>query len=420
MRNWICIGLLAILAGGNNSWAQTILSQAEYQPGAAHRCGLHVRSEFGTNSDAITNQFLFGFIDGRTVTESDKDKIMDRTAPLNRAGFDINNGVAFSWRGKNQAVGSGFWVSVFDRQHLNASFTDDMLEVALYGNKRFAGQEAVFDGFSLNFYRYQQAEFGIARALSPRSRVGVGLALIKGEENLEMESDFMRLYTSPLGDELRLNTLLLVNETDTTNKGFEKFNGWGTAISGFWETTLSSPKANNRVVLRLEAWDIGFINWNSNSVRYNIDTLYRYEGTEIVDIFDLQDSVFEAITADTILDELTEGASQGSYTSYLPPQLQASVRVFWKSFELWTGVHHRFTANYLPYAFAQGRYTVAKHWKVGLLAGAGGFGTANLGMDVTFESSHWMIQGGTRNLEGVISPRNFGGTNLFVQLNRYF
>lgn len=388
--------------------AYTIHDSLEYQLGFV--------SEFNINSSGLTNAFLHGFINGRFVTEAEKERMLNRNGNTYRAGYEMINGVFASIPFKN--IGgrkSSLSFSLADKQHLNASYTRDAMQLALMGNKSFAGEDAILDGTNANFYRYQEFRTTLHFSLSERTKAGFGLALLKGEEHVSLQANYARLFTHANGTSLTLNTDIFGNQSDTANKGIGAWNGTGTSVQLYIQQQVGKD-----AWLRLELNDFGFINWNGNSVRYPVDTIYTYRGAGIENIFDLRDSVIEFISPDSLLNDLTSKSYNGHYSSLLPFVMQLTFYKKFNSSDLWVGTLHRFNANQLPYFFGRYRYEILPRFKVGGLVGVGGYGTFNAGLELAYTSNHWCVEVGTRNLEGIAFFRRFGGTSAFVGLKYAF
>ncbi len=413
MKHILSILLISISIVGSATAQQ--LWQSTVQTPDSFKVGINVLGEGLSNSNAITNAFFFGFVNGRFVSDGEKEKIMDRAKGLNRFGNDGTYGVQVTLPGK---CVKHHTFGVAERYHADGQLSNEALELTLYGNKRFAGEEINMDDTRLRYIRWKEIRYGFVADLSGGYSAGVSVAGIWGDQNVNISTDYARLYTSLTGEQIRLNGTLLLQQSDTAQPGPHAFNGIGFGVSGFIRKELKSAKATSGF-LQLEVQDAGAIYWNNNSVQYPVDTLYVYNGTEIDRILDLQDSEIDPLTPDSIADLITPESTNGRYHTLLPATVQLSLHQDFANYDAVVGMNHRFFASYSPFFFTRIRYKTG-NWRLGGNAGLGGYGTWQLGIEAAYEAEHYQIMAGTRNLEGIALWQTMGGTSAFVSLTFFW
>ena len=415
LKNWILLfsGIIIsdLVIGQSNSYSPVAIldSQSVF---------IQAFSEGFSNSTSITNSFFFGFGNGRYVTDDEKQKMLDRAKSTVLSGMDANYGLKFGWKPKKFKT-IQLEAGVAEKYHIDATLTKDAIEMALYGNKGFAGEEANLDNMRIRYTRWQDAHIGFAMLDNTRRwNYGVSIHGLFGNQNFDVSTDYARLYTSETGTQLQLNGSITGNQSDTSRQETYELNGWGLGVSGFVQLNLKLNEKAEEGWIRLELNDFGYINWSDRSSRYKVDTLYYYEGTYVEDIF-TADSNLVALTPDSIFNDLTAGSYNGTYTTFLPASIQLSLFQSFEKYDVWVGANYKIAASYNPYFFTRVRYKW-EHFRVGGLVGVGGYGTFNLGLDAAYQAKNWQIQIGTRNLEGLALWQYFGGTSAYAGITRFF
>lgn len=377
------------------------------------------------NSTAFTDQFLYGFLDGRKLSNSDKDNMIDRTASQNRFGLQSTSQLFVAKKITNSKVKnwlhSTFYLKVADRQILNLEFADNLLKLGLYGNRQFAGQNVDLGNFDLNFFRFQQIQLGWIQETTERT-YGIGISYLNGERQLNIDSDELTLYTSELGDVANIQTKLEAYQSDTSNNNFLANNGNGASIDLFYEHKFCfehNEKAWD-VTARLDISDVGFISWNDRSTHYDIDSSYNYIGTEVEDLFDLGDSILNFVTPDSIYDALTTRTKKKSHTTYLPPTVHSSLTFGNGIWNYTFGTIFKINANYYPYGYFRPIRNINRYIRAGGSIGYGGYGTFSYGLEAYFNYKKFQLGIGSKHLEGVTLPNRSGGNQLFVTLKTTF
>ena len=390
------------------------------------KVSLGKRGNYNLNSTVFTNRLFYRLLDGNHVSERDVDRMQSRTSPYNNIGYNFDLDAYASFRPDSlfnrEMKNHTFYFRLADRQLINAQFSDDFVDFTLMGNRNFAGSEANFDQFNLEISRFQQIQIGAFHHFESGNVVGASIGFLNGEQNQLIDSDFFRVQTEIDGNSLSASSLLTIQQTDTNNTGFLSNNGAGASIDLYFQKMLSSSDGSSRK-LTFELQDLGFIRWNANSINYQIDTTYTFEGVFIEDIFNLNDSALSASNPDSLIDDFLGDGSPGAYTYWLPARLMVNYSVHKANgtFYRFGGIY-RFQANMLPYIYGQYGKQLKPNLSLAGTLGLGGYGMINLG----FESRlHWNWANldfhiASNNLEGLILPMFSGGTSLFVGVQKRF
>lgn len=388
------------------------------------RFSVGTRALYSLNSTVFTNRFFYRLLDGNHIADRDLDRMKNRAGFYNNLGFtfDVDAYAAFKPDSlfKNSNASTTFFVKISDRQLANARFSNQMAQFALKGNQSFAGKKANFNNFDLEFSRFQQFQVGSIFQLDSLNSAGISLSFLNGEQNQQIKTDDFDVFTEWDGNSITAEGSLTIQQSDTDNVKFLANNGWGFSTDFFYEMVLKTTE-NSKQSIRFEATDLGFIQWNQQSVDYTIDTSYTFDGVYIDDIFDLNDSILSAARPDSIIDEFTGDGTKGSYSYFLPVRLAVEYTSLQQDGSYYKlGALYRFKANMLPYIYGQYGRKIKPNWELAGNLGLGGYGIFNLGVSTRVTYAGFDFMAATNNLEGVVVPMFSGGTSLFLAIQKKF
>ena len=360
------------------------------------------------------NKLLWGgYIDNDMKKQSSK-----YLKAKNNLGINLNYDVSAFIKGNNKI---DFLIGIKEQQIINATYTSDFYNLMFYGNQAYKGLTANLAGTNVNALRFQEVKFGaILHKFDSIAKIGVSISFIKGEQLFFVKANKgSSLYTSGDGSELIFNSNFSMALSDPAKQKLSSFNGVGASADIFFETPYKS-KAGKRSVLIVNANNIGFIHWFSNSVQYNSDSTLRFSGYHINNILDLKDSTLNKINGDSIFRSLTN-ARRESFNVNIPANLVIINKIYFgkQLFCLATGFRQIFNANYIPYVFIEPEYRV-KNVTFALHTGYGGYVRLNVGASVTWNSKEWYLKIGSNSLQGYILPKISSGQGLFFSFAKKF
>jgi len=379
-------------------------------------------ADYGLNSNSFTAEFISKFYKGGYINKDLKDGVLDKTKLRNRIGADGNMGiyVAYTPDSFMHKKNIGFFLSLRDRQHFDARFSRDFYKLAFYGNAQFAGKTAYLSDFNLNFVRYQQLQFGFYTSkLDSVARLGVALSFLKGEQYASIYAKQADLYTSEDGQYINFATNMQIAQSDTAKKGLGAFNGAGASVDIFFEAPFKTKIGDAK--LSVSVSDIGLIRFNKKTLYLNQDSTFHFEGFQINNIYDLQDSTFANTSQDSIINKVAPFKKQ-AVTYTLPSVLTIMYHLqLSKRFALTEGIRYVYNGNYNLLLFAKADYWLNKKMNVSATVGWGGYGNFNYGVGLYGNlGKGYMIQVGSNNIEGFILPAKTAGMGAYVSLVKNF
>lgn len=359
-------------------------------------------------SNAYSNRYLFSVFGS---TPDQPANLLSHSRPIVNVGVDYTSGLSFSSYIKDQP----FFVSLEDRLHAHAQFTDDLYEFSIMGNQFFEDQQMIFSGS--NFTNFRVQSLGLGTFFSSRTnQVSLGLQLNYLNPNFFFRAKSLTgyLYTAENGSYLDLSSELEGQSAGSLNNGFLRSNGSGVSLNVFLNTQIQlldseKPHAN----LTLELTDVGFLNLNKNVRQFKQDTLILgYRGVDLFEINNL-DSLSEML--DFNLQENTE-----SFNYTLPFYAHLSLEQKFAQHSLKIGVINRNLEAYKTYVYLSDYHRLSDHFSALYQLGYGGYSYFNLGSGLRYTNQHFDIQLNTRNITAFLAQKNRLNTHFSLIFTTYF
>lgn len=381
-----------------------------------------LEGSFFYGSNGVSNKFMNHFISGNKIEKDDKIDAYKNLKSTNRFGADIN----FSLNAelpfntllgkKNMSLIVGFEMV----EHADVMFTEDFFKLAFDGNKQFAGEYADLGGTNINYFNYQQFNVGYIKYKKSKGRIareGVKFSIIKAQEHAAITMPRGNLFTEQYGREISFDVNYIYNSSDSLNKGLKAINGFGVSTDWFSEYNL---KNNDRVTVQIN--DLGFIQWNKKSIQLEADTIFNFDGIEIENVYDLNDSIVANISRDSLLNLVSTQRSKGGYSIALP----TSLNVFYTKnlnnrITIDVGGHYKILANYFSYLYTNLHYKFKSELVVQTHFAYGGYGRFNTGLVVAKKFKERVkCYIGSNNILALLSPSYTYSNSAFVGLKMYF
>lgn len=249
-------------------------------------------------SDGLNKDFLNTMIYGGFITDSMKTNWINLGDFNNNFYSEFSNG--FSFRSSQYNIG----FSAYDRNLINASFSDDFMRLVFYGNFNYQNETLNFSNTNIRIDRFQQ--YKIDYTLNYNStRIIVGASFLAGNHHSTFIVNNGSLFTDNDGIRLDLDYDLQAFITDTSSLDPFVRNGNGLALDISTEFMLENHK------IKIYLQDAGFIMWNSKSTILITDSNFSFTGLAISDVMSFNDSLINEYNS---VDELkTENKSVKTY-----------------------------------------------------------------------------------------------------------
>jgi len=381
-----------------------------------------IGGDYDLNSTAFTTSFLTKFYTGGYIDNDLKNSVLSRIKNTNRIGANFSYGVfgAFKLDSLCHNKNISIFFSVRDRFHFDAQFSKDFYEVGFYGNSKYAGKTANFNGFSLNMIRYQQFQIGLfSSKLDSAAHWGIGLSFLKGQQYLSVLAKKAELFTSADGQYIDFNTDMNAAKSDPMHNGISAFNGYGSSLDLYFEAPFQTRFGDSK--MRIAVSDIGFLYFNKQTSTLKQDSIFHYTGIRVNSINDIQNSTLGSTSKDSLINSIAPYKKQ-SYSATLPAVLDFTFQTnFNTHFHLIEGLRNVFNGNYNLLAYVKGNFYFNSKFMVTTSIGYGGYGYFNYGLGIFAKLGKGIaVYAGSNNIEGYIAPKKTSGQGLYFSLIKNF
>ena len=262
-------------------------------------------SEFNLETNAINGAIINKVFTSGYINNNLKNRIISLNEQSHVINLNLNT--SFIYREKiNNELSYNF--SFSDVNHVNTKFDNNILKLFLKGNAEYENEKLDFATTNIRINRYQQFKLFLDYQKN-KYGVGLGLSYIYGNHNLTLISKRGSIYTAPNGEYLDLNYDINSFVTDTSNLSPFEHNGNGISLDLTGSLTFLNHK------LDLYMLDFGYINWNNNSQNIYVDSAFTFNGIEVNNIFDFNDSILEISNIVDQYDNINQRNS--TFKSYL-------------------------------------------------------------------------------------------------------
>jgi len=254
----------------------------------------------------LANKMLFGGY----INESQKNSWISKLDKNNTLFAEVCNTLSFH---RNFGDNS-FYFSIADRNLAKMLFSKDFMKVALFGNYNYQGDTLHFDKTNFTLDRFQQIKMGYKKIFQIQENnltISTAVSYLNGNHHLSFISDNASFYTAPFGSSNNLSYDISAFATDTANFKYFENNGTGFAF----DFAINLENKNKKYTLYLS--DLGYINWKESALKYNTDTSFSFNGFEIENLLDFNDSILEA-ESDKYLEDIYIKGRKGTVKSYIP------------------------------------------------------------------------------------------------------
>lgn len=378
-----------------------------------------INGEYEFGSNGIYNSLLNKFIFGGYIDKSTKDASNSKMYNTSVLGANMNYNIsAFFGRKAKYSYLIGFK----DHRIFNSTFTKDFYQLLFYGNKPYLNETKNLGGTTINSIRFQELKFGfIWHQIDSTAKVGVSVSILKGQNLFYVRTkDGSSLYTNNDGTELIFDSKFNMAFSDTSHKNNPlAFSGIGASADIFFETPYKSMFGKGSV-LTVNANNLGFIHWNDNSIQYNSDSVFKFNGYHIDNLLDLKDSTLSTINQNSIIQK-TSNAHRESFNVNIPANLLIINKIIVTNKFAWSiGFRYLFSSNFKPYGFMDFEYKFTPKITSALHLGYGGYSRLNVGLAFMYNTKNWYLKVGSNSIQGFILPKKTFGQGAFISLARKF
>jgi hypothetical protein len=398
-------------------------TSTHFMKDSMHSVLINIRGNYFFASDAITNEFASHYYLGKFIDEELKDNVTKNLSSMNKFGGQALWDVSATFHPDTGNHKVEAYVAFRNRVHTSARFPKDLFEVFFRGNKMFAGQTADLSDFSFQKFTYRQFVFGLGNEfrISDESKLylGANLAINLGIEFLDVRTDHASLYTASDGEFLYADFHATIQTDDSAGQHPSKLDGSG--YSGDFYLEYETEKS----LLSFSVENYGSIVWNKWSTTITLDTSFNFEGIDVKDLFDFEDSIrITGADLDSIYyQNFVQDRKEERITTMLPMKISGMYTHYFNNRTLAATVG----ADVLLHTNAENRYYAGVSYKIsrtnqlGLNVATGGYTSFHMGLGYT----HWFpwdvkFEIGSHYLYPMITYKTGKSQGAYLSLSKSF
>ena len=388
-----------------------------YIPGAknASKHKIQAGGGYDVASTGINNMLFNKYLYSNFLDDEAKESVLPQLRDKNRLGANVEGYLFYTWK-KKKNENAGFYAMARSRRQYGSVFTDDAYGILLFGNARFAGRTATFDGS--NYYRniYQTFQAGMYGRASKKLTIGAGIGLARGSRYSNLNINKGSLFTSNNGDSLALHV-----DVDAQYANL-KGNGNQAAGIGALANFFAVYDIDGKSYIQFAINDLGFIHYNKFSHTYKTDRQITYEGYEVSSYNNSFNSGNNELLPEKLFNEVDSTETDDAFTATLPTQFQVQYKQYLgKKTSAVLAAEYFVAAKHLPSFHININQDITKAFAVQAGVNLLGYGKVgiNLNTSITIAKS-WFLIAGTDHLEAIFSAKNIHGQGAYVSLGKGF
>lgn len=355
------------------------------------------------HGNAIRTDFAKTLLFGGFIDEDMKERSMNNATgrPRNRFGGALSSELEYR-NLKGGLFGKANWgylIKAGYEQFGGMQYTRDLFSLVFKGNAHVQDNYADLNSTELFSIAYQKLGFGI---VDKKTNSSMTLNIVNGQNYTRLRMPNAEYRQSVDTDSV---SLLLKGKFDhTPTRSFS--NGIGLAIDAEFRIPIPWRKTKQAWV-QIKAQNVGIVYFYGNTAHYDVDTMYRYSGFKMNQLFE------SGISGDefSLMDSLGLRSTTGGQTIWLPGLIQLAKIVDRNNpakFQPFFGVNIYTHATYLPQIFAGAHYQPIPALAIGAQLSYGGFGELRGGMYLDLKLKHFFFGVGTQDVYGLFSNNAFG------------
>lgn len=375
-------------------------------------------------SNAFPNHFYTTFYQGGYLTDETKRKAADKIQEVNRFGADADVNLLFR-HCPDTILGKTGWsylLRVAERRHLNVQMTRDFFNIGFFGNAMYENKTAKLASFKLDFVSYQQVGLGIEKNMrinNNQHQWGAIVNYLNGRNAQQALIDTANLFTATDGAYLELDINGKYTRTDSVkNRQLIPNPNKGAGFSFDFYYRLTTREQHQ---LQVSLLDFGYIYWQNSAIAYRYDTLFRFDGIQIPNLIEINDSLVQ-LSQDSVINRAQKNTNK-SFKTVLPAWLQLSYthQLIPKKLALHFIGRYRFHDVYLPFIAVGASYCYSTNTHATFHVGYGGYGHFNYALMINQRIGKQFTLGiGSNQLEGLLMPQKANGQSIVISVKNWF
>lgn len=375
------------------------------------------------SSDAVTNGFASDYYKGSFLTEEMKNNVSANLSSTNFFGGEANWEASLTFHPDTNNRKVEALIAYRSRAHADSRFSEDFFNIFFRGNKMYAGKSANLSNFFYQQYSYRQIVFGIGSAfnLSAKNKlyVGADLAINQGISFMKVTGKKATIYTDPAGEYIDADLHATILTDDSAGQHPSKLDGTG--YSGDFYLELETENS----LFAVSAENFGSIHWNKWSTQVSIDSTFHFEGIDIDEIFDIEDSI--KVTDFSLDSSFNKNFIRSRSEQRIKTNLPAKISASWTLFFNQHKVDATFGADLLLNTYASPRYyagigfKISRSSRIGFIMATGGYTDFHAGLNIVHLFPwHMKLELGSNYIYPMVSFKSGKSQGAYLSLSKSF
>ncbi len=401
----LCVALTAscsVFAQGEWLWN----NQAYFQNDSSSGGLLWMHFDYHMGSSSLTNSLLNEAIFQAEITpETARETTDSFDGDVGRAGGYAEGEIWYRSGGQNWSwiAGAGF------RELFGARLENDLFRLYLRGNAPYADETLALGPSQLYYSSHQFMGLGLERA-SEKFTWGFTLNLLKVSRYQSVDLNESDLFTAPFGEFVESNVDLTYETTGSNEAKLSAWYGTGVTLNTYFQWN-----ASERTAFYGKVKDLGFLQFEGLNTSV-LDTAYRFEGADVGNILQLDDSLFEDGSLDSLEALLGLRTTNESQTKMAPGYFMIGLSTsFSEKVGLNLELRQWWRAAALPQLRVGLPLRLSERFTVEPSLRLGGWNTANSGLSLAYEPfDRLLLVLRSEQFENLLVSDNSSGQSLMV------
>ena len=363
---------------------------------------LNIYGNGNYGSSIFNNEFIDIFRLGGFIDNDMKDGALSNSKRINFLGGEGSFGISFSDPIHKLFGNWGYYIDISSNKSAGLQFTDDLYELAFYGNKGTAGDTSYIGQTGFHTRSFKKFAGGI-----DNNKLKIGLSFLSFSNYNQGLVQNGYTYTDSLGSNISLD----INGSQFQSNNLLKQVGSGFSLDFEYRLSqelLSKDSSHSKattVIIGIK--NVGIYVSRKNTVLTEVDTTYNYNGFEVSSISDFGNSIInqqELTDSVRIISDTTRivGMLPFELYFYKPP-------TYLKKWEIIYGFRYKIQSSYRAYLYLGGNLHLANDMNISSYLGYGGYSKLQFGLAINKRfKNNLLFEINSNNLLGVFSKKQYG------------
>ena len=353
-------------------------------------------------SSIFDNEFIDIFRFGGFIDNEMKDEALSNSKKINYFGGEGSFGISFSDPIHKLFGDWGYYVDISSNISGAVQFTDDLYELAFYGNKSNAGDTSFIGQTGFHSRIFKKFAAGID---NNKLKIGLSFLSFSNYNQGLVQSGYS--FTDSLGSSISLD----INGSQVQSNNVLKHVGSGFALDFEYrlsqELTAKDSSHSKENIIIIGIKNIGIYVSQKNSILTDVDTTYNYSGFDVSSISSFGNSIInqqELTDSIRLISDTTRivGLLPFEIYFYKPP-------TYLKKWEIIYGFRYKIQSSYRAFLYFGGNLHLSKKMNISSYLGYGGYSNLQLGLALNKRfKNNLLVEINSNNLLGVFSKTHYG------------